>query len=179
MDAAEVNGKDRERLENNPSIAKVIKEKGYSEGLINAYTQRDVKSESLSFKLNYYMVKNSQNEFLESYERQLSSVLKRMPKYEGVVYRGVNLSNEALERYEKAKGKMISEPFFVSATKDVKKVYEGNTVFKIIGNKPRDIESISNHQEDKEVLFDAHTVFRVISIKKEDGKTQITLKEKI
>ncbi|MBX2977629.1 MAG: hypothetical protein KF721_16000 [Ignavibacteriaceae bacterium] len=118
MDSAEVNAKDRERLENNPSIAKVVKEKGYSEGLINAYTQRDVKSESLSFKLNYYMVKNSQNEFLESYERQLSIALKRMPKYEGIVYRGVNLSAESVSRYESKIGKQISEPMFISASKE-------------------------------------------------------------
>lgn len=152
----------------------------FENAVINSYTKREkTLTNTLHYNLNTQIIRNTLNDFNAAFERQLSKALKRMPEYQGKVYRGVILEKKVIEKYVKAKGKVISEPLFLSATKNKDKVYSGNVVFEIISNKAREIEHISNSPNDREVLFDSHSKFKVLGIKEVNEKTIITLKEKV
>lgn len=82
------------------------------------------------------------------------------------VYRGTNLTDEMVEEYRRAIGKWIQWPAFTSTTKSqqVAEMYEGNALFimKIVGSYyTRDISSLSQFQDEEEVLLTAHLHFKI------------------
>jgi len=177
VNAEDINIEDRGRLMKDETFQESSKKYNYEKAIINSYTKRG--ENNLHTNLNRQLIRNSINAFNDSYERQLSKALKRMPIYEGKVYRGVTLEKETIERYRKKIGEEISEPMFISAAKKQELAYDGNVRFEIISVRARDIKKLSDTPKDDEILFDSFTKFIVYNVSEKNGKTIIQLKEKI
>lgn len=90
--------------------------------------------------------------------RLLSGSIKKMEKYEGVTYRGLNLPQEAIDSL--IKGGKWKEDGFMSSTKDMSLTYPGNVVYRIYSNKGADISSVEP-VPNKEVLFPKKSVLKL------------------
>ncbi|GEM_PF-5605646 len=89
----------------------------------------------------------------------LSKALSELPAYQGVAYRGTDLSAGQLNRY--TPGEVVREPAFTSASRVVDGAFPGNAIFRIDSTTGRDVSSYSTIAMEAEVLFDHRTVFEV------------------
>jgi len=112
--------------------------------------------------------------------------LAKIPDYEGLVFRSVNLTKPELEKYKHAldSNTLITEPTFVSTTKSrlIAMAFNGNTLFRIFSKTGKAIEKIAkfgihNPPNEKEILFRPNRIFRVLEITEELSKTVITMEE--
>jgi len=116
------------------------------------------------------------------YSELLAQVLAKLPPYQSIVYRGVNLISDEISLYRKAArtGETITEAFFVSTSR-LKSVADkhGSVSFRIISKSGRDISNFSMHRLEAEVLFTYGNTFKVSKVDEQhDGRVVITLKEK-
>lgn len=134
------------------------------------------------FKELNLILRNSNGAIIPEFGEFLKNSLNKLPNFADVVYRGVNLSENEIEKYLKLyKEKSIfTENTFISATKSKNIAYQhGNGIFRIISKKGKDVEQLSKHQKEKEVLFCCNSNFKVLDLQKDIyGKgVFITLKE--
>lgn len=103
------------------------------------------------------------------FAKSLNDALGKMPPYVGVTRRGTTLSNHEISLYKP--GMIVEERGFMSSSKGTG--FSGDVRFEIHGKTGRDIQKLSSHPGEAEVLFRAGTRFRV----KSKVGTTITLEE--
>ena len=110
----------------------------------------------------------------------LDATLAKLDAYKDMVFRGADASYCDVERYRKAKRDKtpVTEYHFLSASKiQITAQGFGNILFKIYAKNAKDIEKISKHGKEKEVLFLKCTSFKVVYVTDIGFSTIITLKE--
>ena len=135
---------------------------------INGYTSSDFYG-----TFNRYLIERSTNPSLkespkfEAISKVLGNALESIPtKFNGLTYRGVNLTTDQIKRYQVAadSGQHLVEPFFISTSKSLTKSFSGNVKFYIEGKSGRYINDISQSPTELEVLIPAGKSFRVTQI---------------
>jgi hypothetical protein len=105
----------------------------------------------------------------------LDGALDKLPKYEGEVHRGTNLTALALRAYKP--GAVVTEQPFTSTSTDMRRAFKGNVLFTIRSKSGRLIEKLSLHEHEREVLFKSGTRFIVKDVQTVRGITQIEMEE--
>lgn len=128
----------------------------------------------------------SKGKTFNDFATHLNNALKKIPNFEGLVYRKVYLTDDEIDRYKiKLKNKKpLKEYSFISTTKsrliamnfEGKTDYEPNCLFRIQTRTGKEIDKIAKFDE-KEVLNKPNTNFNVLEIKKELNYFLITLEE--
>ena len=108
----------------------------------------------------------AQYKFLKS----LNAGLDKLPAYEGTTYRKAPSGAVDLKMYQP--GKVVEERGFTSSSKN-KGTWHGDVQYTIHGKTGRDIQKLSSHPGEAEVLFKSGTRFYVESVQ----GTHITLRE--
>jgi hypothetical protein len=137
------------------------------------YTGDGYESINLALRSRTVMPGSAMGQRIEA----LSTALTKLPKHEGVVYRGTWLTPEQTAKY--IPGKTVPEDAFTSASQDRSVMRSGNTQFTIVSRTGRDVEAKSLIPWEREVLFDHDTLFYVMSNTVDDatGVTKIYLLE--
>lgn len=131
-------------------------------------------------KLNSQLTSGSLDDFNKEFYAQMRSGLNKLPSEEGIVYRGSVLSQSVVDDYISAleSNKPYTHKFFTSASEDaaianeftnIRKLKSGESrvLFEIEAKKCKKIGDISEFngkfvkQNQKEVIFDINTQFRV------------------
>jgi hypothetical protein len=102
----------------------------------------------------------------------LERCLNKLPNYQGLVYRGVFLTENEFKKYSHAmqNSVLVTETTFVSTTKSRLLAMEfGTTLFRIISKSGKEIEKIATFgiyspPSEQEVLFKPNRSFRVLEI---------------
>lgn len=119
--------------------------------------------------------------YFDNYRNLLNNALDAIEQpFQGLTYRGTDLNASALQVYKDAlkSGEPVTHDYFTSSSADPGSQFNGNTRFVILSRNGKQIESISWHGHEKEVLFKAGTKFKVTKIvKKDDGASYIYLQE--
>lgn len=102
--------------------------------------------------------------------KSINAGLDKMPAYEGVTYRKASLTPEQFALYKP--GMVVEERGFTSTSKN-QGVWSGSHHYTVHGKSGRDVQKISNHKNEAEVLFKSGTRFYV---EKVEGN-HITLRE--
>ncbi|MDO4763847.1 MAG: ADP-ribosyltransferase [Flavobacteriaceae bacterium] len=109
----------------------------------------------------------------------INSGLDKLKTYKGMVFRGADLSPEAINDYKKAleTGKTIIEKYYFSTSSEEEKSFTKNTKYRVLSKRGKMIEEISQFSSEKEVLFKEGSKFKVKNIKEEKGITFIDMEE--
>lgn len=116
----------------------------------------------------------------------LIKALNKLPDFEGLVYRSVNLSPKELERYSIAlrDNRLLKEHAFLSTSKSrlTAMAFNGNVLFRMYSRTGKEIENIArfgkyNPPNEREVLFKPNRNFRILEITNEASYTLITMEE--
>ncbi len=96
------------------------------------------------------------------FSHDLSECLKALPEFEGLVYRGsdISLPGEIVDQY--VPGRRYVERAYTSATTDVTKEFGGNVLWVIDSKHGRDISAYSAYPQEAEVVFDRFAKFDVL-----------------
>lgn len=154
---------------------------------VNAYTQSisSGNKRATSREINRRLRNGTEDEYVNVASRLISQALSRLPKYEGVVYRGETMSIKKLqERFLDHIGDVVSDKGFISSSlymdtpmkfishagipKNHKRV-----IFEIQSKNGRNISKISEFngiftlENQHEILFDKRTKFLLPSIPEE------------
>jgi hypothetical protein len=107
----------------------------------------------------------------------VSAALAKLPKYDGVVFRGTYLTDKQIAAY--VPGEIVTERAFISTSVDPAAKFPGNVEFVIESRSGRDIAAYSRVPTETEVLFDRNTTFEVRYnvFDESTGKTLITMAE--
>jgi SPP1 gp7 family putative phage head morphogenesis protein len=109
-------------------------------------------------------------------KRELTNSLKKLPKYEGIVWRYIkNIDSNTLKQYKK--DAVISWDGFSSSTK-IQKLSgfdDRNFIFKIHSKSSRGIEQFSDHNENETLFIPGK--FKVIDVDKKGNKYYFELME--
>ena len=166
---------------------------------VNAYTQvatSDNKG-ATSREINRRLRNGTADEYVGVASQLISQALKKLPAYEGMVYRGETMSMKKLqERFLNHIGEVVSDKGFISSSlyMDTPKKFISHdgipkshkrVVFEIQSKNGRNISKISefngifNPENQHEVLFDKRTKFLVVPDYKidDDGFYRIKLIE--
>lgn len=164
---------------------------------INAYTQPVIKGNknATSRFINTRLRRGVEDEYVETSAKLISKALDKLPKYDGIVYRGLTLSKKKFnEIYLNNLGKVIADKGFLS-TSMLKVVLIGfithdrdpkshiKCMLEIRSKTGRNISKISEFNgifrepNQYEVLFDSSTKFILESMRKEDGIMYLKLVE--
>lgn len=112
-------------------------------------------------QVNKQLREGQMDEGTYKYAAVLNRALKKMPKYDGVTRRGINVDQSVIDQYKP--GMVIEERGFTSTS--MAKGFSGNLRLEVHGKSGRDVSKISNHKSEAEVLFPAGTRFKVESNK--------------
>lgn len=109
-------------------------------------------------KVNGELRHGTMTEEQHRFAHGLNEALEAMPtQHAGVTYRGVNdLSKEEAARY--IPGHVVLERAFMSTSKHTR---SGDYKFIVTGHSGRDVQMVSEHPSEEEVLFKYNTAFRV------------------
>lgn len=116
----------------------------------------------------------SKGKHIPTFGAILSECLEKLPNYTGNVYRSINLTDDEYKRY--LNNDIIIESFFISTSRSQLIGNQfGNFRFEIFSQTGKCIENISKFANEKEVVFNYETTFRIISV--EEINKQIKLIE--
>lgn len=108
------------------------------------------------------ILRKSKGEKINEFGNYLNYSLNKLESYEGLVYRGVNLSNSELDRYLNSfkTNSLLREYSFTSTSKSrlIAMSFNGNVLFRMFSKTGKSIEKItkfglSGYPNEKEVLF--------------------------
>lgn len=156
---------------------------------VNAYTQAVSESNkgATSREINRRLRNGSVDEYVDIASSLISKALAKLPKYEGIVFRGETMSIKQLkERFLDHVGDVVSDNGFFSSSKylDAPKKFISHdgvpkshrrVIFEIRSKNGRDISKISEFngifvdENQYEVLFDKRTKFLIKDCKIEDS----------
>lgn len=118
----------------------------------------------------------TENQLLE-YKKQLTNTFKRLPKYEGVVYRNLSgVPDNVMQQWTKEGAKIVWDSFS-SATTDPDKYAERDIRIVIHTKNARAIGDLSMYPEEKEVVLLTGTRLQINSVEKIGKKTKIKADE--
>jgi phage-related protein (TIGR01555 family) len=117
-------------------------------------------SESHYGPLNNQMREGVMTKEQWGFAKALNKALDKLPKYEGTTMRGASLPAEVFAKYKP--GFIIEERAFTSTGKGKK--FGGNYSYTIEGHSGRDIQKLSSHSGENEVLFKSGSRFEVVSV---------------
>lgn len=165
---------------------------------VNAYTQAisSGNKRATSREINLRLRNGTEDEYVDVASRLISQALSRLPKYEGVVYRGETMSIKKLqERFLDHIGDVVSDKGFISSSlymdtpmkfishAGIPKSHK-RVIFEIQSKNGRNISKISEFngiftlENQHEILFDKGTKFLVKKRRIEgDGTYRIILVE--
>lgn len=165
---------------------------------VNAYTQAisSGNKRATSREINRRLRNGTEDEYVDVASRLISQALSRLPKYEGVVYRGETMSIKKLqERFLDHIGDVVSDKGFISSSlymdtpmkfishAGIPKSHK-RVIFEIQSKNGRNISKISEFngiftlENQHEILFDKGTKFLVKKRRIEgDGTYRIILVE--
>lgn len=128
----------------------------------------------------------SKGKTFSDFAKHLNNALKKLPDYDGLVYRKVHLTKQELTKYRNAlkNNKPLKEFPFTSTTKSRliamnfagTTTYTPNCLFRIQTKTGKEIDKIAKFDE-KEVLLLPNTKFRVLEVREEIDYTLITMEE--
>ncbi len=133
-------------------------------------------------------LRKSKGKKLDEFGKLLNKTLAKLPNFDGVVYRGANMTTQELQRYKEAvtKNKILKEYSFVSTSKSrlIAMAFKGNTLFRIYSRTGKEVEKIAKFglhgtSNEKEVLFRPNRNFIILEVAKELDYTLITMEENI
>jgi phage-related protein (TIGR01555 family) len=93
-----------------------------------------------------------------AYAKRLDKALRKLPASKGTTYRKANLPADVAAKYQP--GMIIAERAFTSSSKQ-SHVWQGEYRYEIEGKSGRDVQKISTHKSEAEVLFPMNTHFEV------------------
>lgn len=132
------------------------------------------------------ILRKSKGKNINEFGNYLDYSLKKLENYEGLVYRGANLSKTELNRYLNSfkKNLLLTEYSFTSTSKSrlIAMSFKGNVLFRIYSRTGKSIEKItkfgiSGYPNEKEVLFSSNRKFRILEITNESTYSLITMEE--
>ena len=146
-----------------------------SEERLNALPELTVYEKAIIFKYSEdgYLNLNerlrlSEGKDISIFGILLNECLRKLPDYQGRVYRGVDLSKYDLNRYLEAfkNNILITESFFISTSESqlASRMFGRNVQFQIISKKGKSIREIAKFEDEKEVLFRYNTSFEILDI---------------
>jgi hypothetical protein len=146
---------------------------------IHGYTDQEY------WALNNYLrglnVSAIRAEYFDNYTNLLINALDSVvKKFVGTVYRGTDLQSDSLKQFKDHYHNKTEyvENGFTSTSSSITRKFSGNTTFIIHSKTGREVDAVSHHDYEKEVLFKAKTKFKVLKYeKRSDGVTYITLEE--
>lgn len=115
---------------------------------------------------------------IQSDADDVSSVLAKLPPTSGTVYRGTQLTDDQLARYQP--GTNVTEPTFTSSSLRADRAFGGNVTFTIDSVDGKYTAPYARQfAPQEEVTFDRGTSFRVLSreVDPATGRTEIELRE--
>lgn len=163
---------------------------------VNAYTQAVGKDnkEATSREINRRLRNGIEDEYVDVASQLISQALAKLPKYEGVVYRGETMSMAKLRgRFLDHIGEVVSDKGFVSSSRYMNTPMkfishvgisksDKRVIFEIQSKNGRDISRISefngifNPENQHEILFDKGTKFLVLPDYKIDSSGNYRIK---
>lgn len=169
-------------LQANPNIGEV------QQAAVNAYTQAErVGNKKANYReINKRLRRETEDEYVDVASELISKCIKQLPKVQGTVYRGEEMSMRLFnELYLSKQGDIVTMKGFTSASRlqsvtetfhsrDGIRKSHSRVVIEIKSKRGRDISSISefngkfNETDQKEVLFDYGSRFRIVSIEEID-----------
>lgn len=123
---------------------------------------------------------DTKKRFLDNFTTVLESGLKKLhTTFQGLTYRGTSLPPEVRAKIKKLfkEGKAYSEPAFLSSTYKAGNAFSGNDVFFITSKTGKNIETLSNIDTEREVLYNRNVQFRITNIESNAGKNTYYLEE--
>ena len=165
---------------------------------VNAYTQAvgETNKGATSREINRRLRNSTEDEYVDVTSMLISQALAKLPKHEGVVYRGETMNMKKLqERFLDHVGDIVSDKGFVSSSlyEDTPRKFISHAgvpknhkrvIFEIQSKNGRDISKISEFngiftlENQYEILFDKRTKFLVSGLPRElDGIIRIKLIE--
>lgn len=164
---------------------------------VNAYTQPvgETNKGATNREINRRLRKGTEDEYVDVASTLISQALAKLPKHEGIVYRGETMSMKKLqERFLDHIGDVVSDNGFVSSSlyEDTPRKFISHVgvpkshkrvIFEIQSKNGRDISKISEFngiftlENQYEILFDKRTNFLVLDKKFEEGIYRIILIE--
>lgn len=135
------------------------------------------------FALNKFLRGNggvSNIEYQKNYKELLNQALENIKtKYEGWVFRGTSMPQSELKKYYDAynNNSAIEHKFFTSTSKSIGESFGGTVKMSILSKTGKFIGDLSAHGSEQEILFKSNTLFRIISIREEQGVTYIKMQE--
>ena len=138
------------------------------------------------FKLINQQLRKSKGINSSKFGKHLEKCLKKLPNYDGLVYRAALLTEDEIKRYSDAfiNNLVLKEYSFISSSKSrlIAMSFLGNVLFRIYSKSGKDIEKISKFgvhgtPNEKEVLFKTNRNFKVLDVKVEKDFTLITMDE--
>ncbi len=113
--------------------------------------------------------------------KYLDLALSKLPNFEGITFRGSDLSDSEIRKYQRAFDEkiIITEHSFLSTSRLKNKAnqYRRTAMFEIFSKNGKLIEKVSKFVNEEEVLFKRNSKFRVLNIENKDSYVYITLKE--
>lgn len=111
---------------------------------------------------------------------RVSTALAKLPARPGQTYRGVNLPDDILAKYQP--GSVVTEKAFTSTSTDSSVAtgnFQGNALMVVTGQSGRDVAPFSQYPGEAEILYDKGTKFMVTgnSFDSVTGKTVIRMRE--
>lgn len=99
----------------------------------------------------------------------------KLPKFDGYVYRGIDLSRSIQSRY--IVGSDMTWPGFSSATSVPDQAFTGNTLFTVRSFTGRMLGIYSSQYHECEVLFPPGSQFKVLAVEQRKDGVAIALRE--
>lgn len=134
---------------------------GFQAALISNYTNGGYRA--INEALREGVVEEKQH----VYVKLMNKALQAMPRHEGTVKRGATMPSSEQAKYKV--GHVKVEQSFTSTS--ISKPWSGNTQFTIksIGKRGAHVKKLSNYAGEDEVVFSAHTFFKVTKVEGSPG----------
>jgi NAD:arginine ADP-ribosyltransferase len=113
----------------------------------------------------------------QRFEAELTGALRKLPSFQGVVYRGIRLPGSIDPRALYNVGSTIVRRRFISAARTVERAFAGNVLFAIASISGRSLQGYAQDDGEEEILFMLDTAFVVESVMERDGVAVVRLGE--
>lgn len=165
---------------NKTEIASFAKRTGISQdelGLVNRYSRGSKWINTYCYGVDDARLGavNDYGGLCQKYKPALNSVLEKLPRYQGTVFSGINISSSMLSTYIAemqeclAKGIAYTNKAFMSSTTNIHKttMFGKNLMLKIKSKRGANIKPISYYPSEDEIVFRAGSRFKVIKVYQE------------
>ncbi|MEU4807677.1 ADP-ribosyltransferase [Nocardia fluminea] len=144
---------------------------------IRGYTVEDKADPNGYYQLNKSLREGTVSPTQQATVDDINAALTKLPDHNGVVYRGTNLPQDVIDKYEP--GKMRTEDSFFSSSSRNDGAFPGNVEFHVVSKSGKSVDPYSAEAGEDEILFRSGTNFYVDSksVDPVTGKTIIRMME--